>query len=895
MYARQSPHLYTNTGYGEIADIVFVIGPDNPGQDNAQQTCEQIAHKCQLHGLKFAILGDGKNPVSQADIQSLPNARHVSIYAHGIVKEGRDGNYSHHISLGPYELNNSLTFIQALQNQTGAKNVLLAACYAGKVNEDIKQGGNILEGTELVALSSSDEVSSMVLNSEAMMSLINNIEPGEKTNQSMAKFFGNWIKYCPETITYGTQYPQEFDSFTARRTKRSEMGAIGIQQFVNYNLERFNNHLQYHDKQPVQVTPMSQQEIERYQGRAFLHHVWHFDGDAIERLIDHDSSIVMKCGYPPMSYVLTSFASFMSAMNKSDDAINKTMASLLRHDMQSLTSIVNDPYFFHESYTDRNHYLRRCLTGIVQDPDLLNRPGDENTLNSVKHILYNLQWNYQDVPRNPPKHAADANRQDSQWHYKIPTDIPYHPEKQLTTNKPNIVESHHLHDNGKLLPDEHIALAKSKLIGKDRWMLKMNGALISAKKMTGIKIQKFKDPNTGEERLFAIYLGIRHKQYGEDGKALGKGASGKVKLMQDLETGTWYALKIQNINSNSQTQKEIAQKEFGNLHLRGETIGAIWETNQGQQRFLMAMKLAPGESILETFIAKNNPGISEDQRLLAGSNIAQQFAKMHQEGLIHCDIKSDNINYDLSTDTASVLDLGLANRTGTPISQMGATPLLAPELTTNATAKPAVDVYALSLTLAEMYGMLDVTNTGMQPPHHQKLSLMRGDDSRLNNAHISNPYTREQVRQLLVAGTDPHPDNRPSMQQLSDMLKAYSQQLGKTQITRSASAAFTASYQSRAKAEDKLCQVLNAYQPRNIKDIIKKVTALSSQGVDIHTRGTNGESGSDILLRIEEQAQQRGNHREIIALQALKEKLTSTNTQEARAGKKEEQEIKPSR
>ncbi|MBX3709732.1 MAG: hypothetical protein KF702_08310, partial [Gammaproteobacteria bacterium] len=109
---------------------------------------------------------------------------------------------------------------------------------------------------------------------------------------------------------------------------------------------------------------------------------------------------------------------------------------------------------------------------------------------------------------------------------------------------------------------------------------------------TKFAILQFEHPNTKELRRFVVL------------KKLGQGGSGKVKLMQDLETGEWMALKIMTMMADGVTSEH--EKEKNNLVQFQRSCGGFHqkanlpkENKKGEPawtkaKYFLAMELAPG-------------------------------------------------------------------------------------------------------------------------------------------------------------------------------------------------------------------------------------------------------------------------------------------------------------
>ncbi|HEX7704698.1 MAG TPA: serine/threonine-protein kinase, partial [Kofleriaceae bacterium] len=88
-------------------------------------------------------------------------------------------------------------------------------------------------------------------------------------------------------------------------------------------------------------------------------------------------------------------------------------------------------------------------------------------------------------------------------------------------------------------------------------------------------------------------------------------------------------------------------------------------------------------------------------QLLAG------LAAIHREGLVHADLKSDNILIDLDSDHITIIDFGLARPSKTKLRDddqivSGTPEYMAPELIRGATITASADFYAVGVILYEL-------------------------------------------------------------------------------------------------------------------------------------------------------------------------------------------------
>jgi len=117
------------------------------------------------------------------------------------------------------------------------------------------------------------------------------------------------------------------------------------------------------------------------------------------------------------------------------------------------------------------------------------------------------------------------------------------------------------------------------------------------------------------------------------------------------------------------------------------------------------MEYVHGYSIRQ--LLESQARLTEAEAIRYGSQVAEALNYAHAKGVIHCDIKPENILID-DQGVAKVADFGVAetvSRTLTPQQArefMGTVAYLAPEVLQGGAPSPASDIYSLGLMLYEM-------------------------------------------------------------------------------------------------------------------------------------------------------------------------------------------------
>jgi len=221
-------------------------------------------------------------------------------------------------------------------------------------------------------------------------------------------------------------------------------------------------------------------------------------------------------------------------------------------------------------------------------------------------------------------------------------------------------------------------------------------------------------------------------------RRLAEGGMGQVFRARHAQLGKVFALKIiapafaedelarARFNQEAKLASEIAHPNIVSVVDFGEdaTVGAY-----------MVMELVEGEPLMQ------REPMSVRRALDVLGQIADVLDHIHRHGIIHGDIKPENImlvhEHDGTRrrDSVRLIDFGLAQRHGTANDRVDGTPqYLAPERAQGAPATVQSDIYALGVLGYELLtGTLPFNGTVLEILHAQvlqtppKLSDMRGE------------------------------------------------------------------------------------------------------------------------------------------------------------------------
>jgi serine/threonine protein kinase len=251
---------------------------------------------------------------------------------------------------------------------------------------------------------------------------------------------------------------------------------------------------------------------------------------------------------------------------------------------------------------------------------------------------------------------------------------------------------------------------------------------------------------------------------------LGSGGFGKV--LKDKFLNQYAAVKV-SITVNADTLiKEILTLRS----LKHQSIpilyGVTKKSIKGQYKLGIVFEYIAGKT-LSNFIKTNKP--SELQTLILLVELADSLAYMHGVGLIHRDLKPDNIMIDTNL-AIKIIDFGISkftNHSQTFTNIMGTFQYMAPELfcyqsdtvlncsTDKSYVSEKVDVYSLGVIINEIF-------SGGETPFNDQFNSAQIMGFWIAGGvfPVSNKITNEKIRTIISNCTQNEPSKRPSMLEL---------------------------------------------------------------------------------------------------------------------------------
>lgn len=158
----------------------------------------------------------------------------------------------------------------------------------------------------------------------------------------------------------------------------------------------------------------------------------------------------------------------------------------------------------------------------------------------------------------------------------------------------------------------------------------------------------------------------------------------------------------------------------------------------------MVMEYIPGETLGEAFVMPGIP-LPEEQAIHYIRQVGAALGAVHQKGLLHRDVKPDNIILRQNTNEVILIDFGIAREFNSGVRQAhtgmvseGYSPM--EQYLTNAKRSPATDVYGLASTL---YALL----TAQVP-----MPVLLRDKEKMPSPRELQPHLSAAVNQAVMRG-----------------------------------------------------------------------------------------------------------------------------------------------
>jgi hypothetical protein len=192
---------------------------------------------------------------------------------------------------------------------------------------------------------------------------------------------------------------------------------------------------------------------------------------------------------------------------------------------------------------------------------------------------------------------------------------------------------------------------------------------------------------------------------------IGAGGMGRVYRALHLKLGEKVAIKLLNgdLAADGRTSQRFAREARSTLRIRSPHVVRVHDLGELPPGLpFLIMELISGLSLAQ--LLAGGLRLSRPSVALLGAQLARGLADAHAEGVIHRDLKPDNVLVarEAERHVAKIVDFGLAKICGeelgsgelTTIGRVFGTPAyISPEQAAGRGAEPASDLYALGVVL----------------------------------------------------------------------------------------------------------------------------------------------------------------------------------------------------
>jgi serine/threonine protein kinase len=252
---------------------------------------------------------------------------------------------------------------------------------------------------------------------------------------------------------------------------------------------------------------------------------------------------------------------------------------------------------------------------------------------------------------------------------------------------------------------------------------------------------------------------------------LGEGGMGVVYKVQDTKLDRLLALKFlpPQLTVNDTDKARFLQEAKAAAAINHPNVCTIYDIKEHENQQFIVMEYVEGQTLSDRISSRSLP---IEQAIEYAIQIGAALQVAHEKGIVHRDIKSDNIMIS-KTDQIKVMDFGLAKlRGGVQLtkehSTLGTAAYMSPEQAQGNEVDPRSDIWSFGVVLYEML-------TGKLPfkgDYEQAViySILNEDPKPMTSLRLDVP---EAIAEIIDRALSKEPDDRfATTNELLDALKA---------------------------------------------------------------------------------------------------------------------------
>ncbi len=184
---------------------------------------------------------------------------------------------------------------------------------------------------------------------------------------------------------------------------------------------------------------------------------------------------------------------------------------------------------------------------------------------------------------------------------------------------------------------------------------------------------------------------------------LGEGGMGVVYKAEDTRLKRTVALKFlpAHLSASEQDKARFLQEAQSASSINHPNICTIHDIQEHESQMFIVMEYVEGKTLHET------PGVSEKEAIEIGAQIAEGLAAAHEKGIVHRDVKPENIMVR-KDGRVQIMDFGLAKLRGVSRltkegSTVGTAGYMSPEQVQGTDVDARSDIFSLGVVLYELF------------------------------------------------------------------------------------------------------------------------------------------------------------------------------------------------